>query len=123
MERFDAEGALAAIERHRVTHSQWMPTMFVRLLRLSDSPREWLAHPGSVGRAADGGVRIADADGRELGAGEVGAVWFVRPGVEEPVRDATGAAVLAETPGWGSVGDLGLIDADGYLHLTAGPAS
>lgn len=34
MERFDAEGALAAIERYGVTHSQWVPTMFVRLLRL-----------------------------------------------------------------------------------------
>jgi fatty-acyl-CoA synthase len=37
MERFDAEAALAAIERYRVTHSQWVPTMFVRMLKL-DSP-------------------------------------------------------------------------------------
>ncbi|MGV9680598.1 acyl-CoA synthetase [Nocardia sp. NPDC003482] len=34
MERFDAEAALAAVERHRVTHSQWVPTMFVRMLKL-----------------------------------------------------------------------------------------
>lgn len=34
MERFDAEAALRTIERYRVTHSQWVPTMFVRLLRL-----------------------------------------------------------------------------------------
>ncbi len=34
MERFDPEGALAAVERFRVTHSQWVPTMFVRLLKL-----------------------------------------------------------------------------------------
>jgi long-chain acyl-CoA synthetase len=34
MERFDPADALALIERHRVTHSQWVPTMFVRLLRL-----------------------------------------------------------------------------------------
>jgi len=34
MERFDPELSLASIERHRVTHSQWVPTMFVRLLRL-----------------------------------------------------------------------------------------
>lgn len=40
MERFDAEGALAAIERHGVTHSQWVPTMFVRLLRLPAGTRE-----------------------------------------------------------------------------------
>jgi fatty-acyl-CoA synthase len=39
MESFDAEGALAAIERYRVTHSQWVPTMFVRLLKLPERVR------------------------------------------------------------------------------------
>lgn len=39
LERFDAEGALAAIERYRVTHSQWVPTMFVRMLKLDESIR------------------------------------------------------------------------------------
>ncbi|WP_241004342.1 acyl-CoA synthetase [Conexibacter sp. SYSU D00693] len=36
MERFDAEAALAAIERHAITHSQWVPTMLLRMLRLPD---------------------------------------------------------------------------------------
>lgn len=40
MEKFDAEEALAAIERERITHSQWVPTMFVRMLKL---PPETLA--------------------------------------------------------------------------------
>jgi long-chain acyl-CoA synthetase len=40
MERFDAEGALAAIEAHRATHSQWVPTMFVRMLKLPREVRE-----------------------------------------------------------------------------------
>jgi long-chain acyl-CoA synthetase len=40
MERFDAEQALAAIERYRVTHSQWVPTMFVRMLKLDQAVRE-----------------------------------------------------------------------------------
>ncbi|MFI7529677.1 acyl-CoA synthetase [Nocardia salmonicida] len=39
MEKFDAELALATIERHRVTHSQWVPTMFVRMLKLDESVR------------------------------------------------------------------------------------
>lgn len=39
MKRFDAEGALKAIERHRVTHSQWVPTMFVRMLKLDEEIR------------------------------------------------------------------------------------
>jgi long-chain acyl-CoA synthetase len=34
MASFDAERALALIETHRITHSQWVPTMFVRLLKL-----------------------------------------------------------------------------------------
>lgn len=39
MEKFDAEQALALIEQHRITHSQWVPTMFVRLLKLPDTTR------------------------------------------------------------------------------------
>ncbi|WP_280416334.1 acyl-CoA synthetase [Nocardia carnea] len=39
LERFDAEQALAAIERYRVTHSQWVPTMFVRMLKLDEAVR------------------------------------------------------------------------------------
>ncbi|MGW5520564.1 AMP-binding protein [Nocardia africana] len=43
MERFDAAEAMAAIERHQVTHSQWVPTMLLRLLRLEDRERIPLA--------------------------------------------------------------------------------
>ena len=39
MEHFDAERALACIETYRVTHSQWVPTMFVRMLKLADETR------------------------------------------------------------------------------------
>jgi fatty-acyl-CoA synthase len=39
MERFDAEQALQAIEHHCVTHSQWVPTMFVRMLKLPETVR------------------------------------------------------------------------------------
>jgi acyl-CoA synthetase (AMP-forming)/AMP-acid ligase II len=39
MERFDAEEALRLIERHCVTMSQWVPSMFVRLLKLPDDAR------------------------------------------------------------------------------------
>jgi malonate-semialdehyde dehydrogenase (acetylating)/methylmalonate-semialdehyde dehydrogenase len=39
MEKFDPRAALAAIERHRVTHSQWVPTHFVRLLKLPPEER------------------------------------------------------------------------------------
>ncbi|HEX8382132.1 MAG TPA: acyl-CoA synthetase [Sphingomonas sp.] len=39
MDRFDPEAALAAIERFRVTHAQWVPTHFVRLLKLPETVR------------------------------------------------------------------------------------
>jgi long-chain acyl-CoA synthetase len=39
MDRFDAESALALIERHRVTHAQFVPTMFVRMLKLPEDVR------------------------------------------------------------------------------------
>lgn len=39
MERFDPEEALRLIERHRVTTSQWVPTMFVRMLKLPEEVR------------------------------------------------------------------------------------
>src|SRR5665213_3616451 len=40
MERFDAEQALQMIERYGVTHSQWVPTMFVRMLKLPEEARK-----------------------------------------------------------------------------------
>ncbi|MFD0687161.1 acyl-CoA synthetase [Actinomadura fibrosa] len=39
MEKFDPEGALAAIEKYGVTHSQWVPTMFIRMLKLPEDVR------------------------------------------------------------------------------------
>jgi len=39
MERFDPAGCLELIERHRVTHAQFVPTMFVRMLRLPAEER------------------------------------------------------------------------------------
>ncbi|HEX5096660.1 MAG TPA: acyl-CoA synthetase [Acidimicrobiia bacterium] len=40
MEHFDPEGALAAIEKYKCTHAQFVPTMFVRMLKLPDAVRE-----------------------------------------------------------------------------------
>ena len=39
MERFDPEEALALIEKHRLTHGQFVPTMFVRMLKLPEADR------------------------------------------------------------------------------------
>ena len=40
MEGFEAERALALIEEHRVTHSQWVPIMFIRMLKLPQEVRD-----------------------------------------------------------------------------------
>jgi len=40
MEKFDPAEALRAIETYGVTHSQWVPTMFVRMLKLPENVRE-----------------------------------------------------------------------------------
>ena len=40
MDRFDAEESLRLIQEYRVTHSQWVPTMFVRMLKLPEETRE-----------------------------------------------------------------------------------
>lgn len=40
MDKFDAEGALALIEEYRITHSQWVPIMFVRMLKLPEETRK-----------------------------------------------------------------------------------
>lgn len=39
MERFDPEDALRLVEAHRVTFAQWVPTMFVRMLKLPEDRR------------------------------------------------------------------------------------
>ncbi|SPA39638.1 Long-chain fatty acid--CoA ligase [Cupriavidus taiwanensis] len=173
MEKFDAMASLALIERYRVTHSQWVPTMFVRLLKLGEHERhafdlsslrmavhaaapcpldmklrmiEWwgpiiheyygategcgltmidsedyLAHPGSVGRAAVGVLHICDDDGRELPPGEPGLIYFERDAMpfryhNDPAR--TDATRHPHHPTWTAVGDMGYVDDDGYLYLT-----
>jgi long-chain acyl-CoA synthetase len=80
---------------------------------------EWLAHPGTVGRAVEHAtVKILDAEGRELGAGESGEVYmrlritsdFTYEGDERKRREV-------ERHGLISCGDIGYLDGDGYLHL------
>lgn len=40
MEHFDPEEALKLIEKHKITHSQWVPTMFVRMLKMPEDVRK-----------------------------------------------------------------------------------
>ena len=170
MERFDAAGALALVERHRVQFAMVVPTMMQRIWRLPDrasydvsslrtvlhlgapcppwlkrawldwlgpdrvlelyagtegngitviTGHEWLEHPGSVGRPALGSaVRVLHSTTREDSpVGEVGEVFLMPadgPGSTYRYVGATATSV----DGWETLGDLGFLDADGYLHLT-----
>ena len=170
MEKFDAEQALRLIETHRVTHSQWVPTMFVRMLRLPEQTRlsadlsslryvihaaapcpievkrrmidwlgpilweyyggtegngltvldcdEWLSHPGSVGSAKIGQIRICGADGEELGVGGEGTVYFSDGPVFEYHNDPDKTCEAHNRYGWSTLGDVGYVDDEGYLYLT-----
>ena len=171
MEKFEPEFALKLIEEHRVTHSQWVPIMFVRMLKLPPEVREaydtssmqmaihaaapcpievkekmidwwgeviieyyaasesigftmidsanWLTHKGSVGPALGGELHILDDDGNELPTGETGAVYF--GGIQQRFQYHDEPEKTAEAyndKGWATTGDVGFVDADGYLYLT-----
>jgi fatty-acyl-CoA synthase/long-chain acyl-CoA synthetase len=170
MERFDAEGALAAIERHRATHSQWVPTMFVRMLKLPPELRErydvssmrvaihaaapcpvdvkakmiawwgpklieyyagsegngvtvstsqqWLTHRGTVGRAVVGKVKILDENDEERPVGEIGTVYFADAPVFTYHNDPEKTKKAYNEKGWSTLGDVGYLDAEGFLYLT-----
>jgi long-chain acyl-CoA synthetase len=170
MERFDAEEALALIEKYRVTHIQVVPTMFGRMLKLPDDVRsrydvssltmavhaaapcpvavkqqmiewwgpiiheyyagtegngfvycnseDWLAHPGTVGRAIVGELHILDDDGHEVPAGQEGTIYFGGATDFEYHNDPEKTAESRNAQGWSTLGDVGRLDDDGFLYLT-----
>jgi bile acid-coenzyme A ligase len=79
---------------------------------------EWLQHPGSVGRPYNSELRILDGDGREVPPGEIGEI-FTRFAFASILNyEYLGAAPATTTPdGFVSVGDMGWVDANGYLFL------
>jgi long-chain acyl-CoA synthetase len=171
MEHFDPEQFLALVERHRITHSQLVPTMFSRMLKLPDEVRarydlssleiaihaaapcpipvkrqmidwwgpiiqeyygateglgftacdsaEWLAHPGTVGKVVLGELHVLDEEMNPLPRGEAGTLWFKTATPFEYFHDPEKTAE-ARSPdqSMSTVGDVGYLDDDGYLHLT-----
>ena len=84
------------------------------------SSSEWLRHPGSVGRPAGHvEVKIVDAAGDRQPAGSPGRVMM-----RNPQRFSYHGAAAADAgqpydeEGYACLGDIGYLDADGYLYLT-----
>lgn len=170
LEKFDAEAALAAIHDFGVTHSFFVPTMLIRMLRLPPEIkqrydlsthrfslhgagpcpaevklgiREWwgpivwegyagserngmtilapedvVGHPNSVGRPVGCEVVVVGDDGQELPRGETGVVYFSGGARFAYHNDPekTQQAYLDEKTS--TIGDIGFLDDDGFLHLT-----
>ncbi|MFD8208925.1 AMP-binding protein [Streptomyces sp. NPDC059695] len=74
--------------------------------------------PGSVGRPANpGDLRILDADGLPLPAGQVGEVWLRQPGPPRGYLGTAGSDAQVFRDGWVRMGDVGHLDREGYLYL------
>lgn len=80
---------------------------------------EWLAHPGTVGRAsARIEYSIVDDDGNDLPPGEVGTIYARRTdGPPEYHGDPDKTASIRLPDGRFTVGDIGWLDEEGYLYL------
>lgn len=74
--------------------------------------------PGSVGTAAGPEIAITDEAGRFLATGETGEVVIRGPNVIERYDGEPAASEEAFSGGWLRTGDLGHLDADGYLFIT-----
>jgi bile acid-coenzyme A ligase len=79
---------------------------------------EWLEHEGSVGRGFRGTeIRVLDDDQRDVRVGEIGEIYLRNPayGGSEYLGEAP--AMRGTDDGYFTVGDLGYVDADGYMYL------
>ena len=79
---------------------------------------EWLDHKGSVGKLRGGGkVKVVDQEGNELPVGEIGELFMLPPGGQGSTYHYIGAEPKAMDGGWESLGDMGHVDAEGYIYL------
>ncbi|WP_354698852.1 Long-chain-fatty-acid--CoA ligase [Paraconexibacter sp. AEG42_29] len=82
------------------------------------TPDQWLAKPGTVGKALVGVPHIVDEDGNEVPAGTDGAVWFSDGPQFQYHNDPEKTAGVTNDKGWQTFGDIGHLDEDGFLFLT-----
>ncbi|MFP8873126.1 MAG: AMP-binding protein, partial [Myxococcota bacterium] len=80
--------------------------------------QDWLAHPGSVGRPRPGlEVHILDDQGAPVPTGEAGAVYFLGEDAPFEYKDDAEKTAEAHRGEYYTLGDIGRVDADGFLYL------
>ncbi|MBV8693626.1 MAG: acyl--CoA ligase, partial [Actinobacteria bacterium] len=79
----------------------------------------YVGNPESVGKPLSPVIelRIADPDGNEVAAGEVGEIWLKGPTVVRGYFGLDEETARAFTDGWFHTGDAGRLDDDGYLYV------
>jgi acyl-CoA synthetase (AMP-forming)/AMP-acid ligase II len=83
------------------------------------NPPGWTRRTGSVGPALSGEIVAAmSEDGRPRPPGEVGEIAVQGPNVMAGYRNAPDANAQALRGGWLFTGDMGYLDADGFVCLT-----
>jgi acyl-CoA synthetase (AMP-forming)/AMP-acid ligase II len=80
--------------------------------------QQWLAHRGTVGKAVVGKIKILDEDGNERPTGEIGTVYFADAPQFTYHNDPEKTKRAFNDKGWSTLGDVGYLDAEGFLYLT-----
>jgi long-chain acyl-CoA synthetase len=80
---------------------------------------DYFAHPGSVGRPAPTvELKIMGDDDREMPTGEAGEIWIKGPNVmAHGYWNRPDANAASFTDGWFHTGDIGKLDADGFVYI------
>jgi bile acid-coenzyme A ligase len=79
--------------------------------------REWLQHPGTVGRAVDCDIRILDSEHRPLPAGQIGEIWMRLRSDEIPFSYMGIPTPEPIQGGYRTFGDMGRLDEEGFLYI------
>jgi long-chain acyl-CoA synthetase len=80
---------------------------------------DYVSHPGSAGRAVPTvELRVVDPQGNDVAVGEPGEVWLKGPTVSSHgYWRRPDANAESFTDGWFHTGDIGRLDAEGYLYI------